>query len=379
MSFKPKTSKKINVENKSIMTLDFKHNEMIENIKMLQDMIPKLQNEKIELKHRKKVCDNIDEKLEISDRIKEITNMINEYKKKKITYYLDNSKYIFNYFQEKKDIVNDNNKKKMVDLFFFKNKKDNNTQLNSDNSYKYKCIKNNYTKQYLMNLDDEYIDINDFVENYERCRLCNGEFVLVEQDGMLVCNQCFQQVQYINDSEKPSYKEPPKEVSVYAYKRINHFREILAQFQAKESTKINKEVMDNIKKQIEKERITLDKLTNLKTKQILKNLGYNKYYEHIPFIKEKLGIKPPNMPIELENKLCNLFMEIQKPYAKFCPNDRVNFLSYHFVPYKLCELLGEDSYLPYFYMLKDPIKRMEQDNIWKKICNELNWEYIPTI
>jgi len=99
----------------------------------------------------------------------------------------------------------------------------------------------------------------------------------------------------------------------------------------------------------------------------------------IPFIKEKLGIKPPNMPIELENKLCTLFMEIQKPYAKFCPNDRVNFLSYHFVPYKLCELLGEDKYIPYFYMLKDPIKRMEQDNIWKKICNELNWEYIPTI
>ena len=33
-------------------------------------------------------------------------------------------------------------------------------------------------------------------------------------------------------------KEPPKEVCFYAYKRINHFREILAQFQAKETTQI---------------------------------------------------------------------------------------------------------------------------------------------
>jgi len=30
-------------------------------------------------------------------------------------------------------------------------------------------------------------------------------------------------------------------------------------------------------------------------------------------------------------------------------------------------------------MLKDREKRMEQDDIWKKICDELNWQFIPTI
>ena len=84
------------------------------------------------------------------------------------------------------------------------------------------------------------------------------------------------------------------------------------------------------------------------------------------------------MSVELETTLCNLFMEIQKPYAKFCPNDRQNFLNYYYVLYKMCELLGEDQYLDGFYMLKDPIKRMEQDEVWKKICKELNWEFIPT-
>jgi len=42
-------------------------------------------------------------------------------------------------------------------------------------------------------------------------------------------------------------------------------------------------------------------------------------------------------------------------------------------------LLGEDGYLEHFPMLKDPEKRMEQDEIWKKICLDLDWEYIPTI
>jgi hypothetical protein len=30
-------------------------------------------------------------------------------------------------------------------------------------------------------------------------------------------------------------------------------------------------------------------------------------------------------------------------------------------------------------MLKDREKRIEQDEIWKNICEELGWEYIPTI
>jgi hypothetical protein len=133
-------------------------------------------------------------------------------------------------------------------------------------------------------------------------------------------------MKYLIENEKPSYKEPPKEVCFYAYKRINHLREILAQFQAKESTHIPSEVFENIKCQIKKERLEISDLTNRKTKEILKNLGYNKYYEHIPFIKDKLGIKPPVMSQELEETLCNLFMEIQKPYSKYCPKDRVNFL-----------------------------------------------------
>jgi hypothetical protein len=84
------------------------------------------------------------------------------------------------------------------------------------------------------------------------------------------------------------------------------------------------------------------------------------------------------MTPELEETLCNLFMEIQRPYAKFCPDDRVNFLNYYYTVYKLCELLQKNEFLSYFPMLKDKEKRIEQDDIWKKICEELNWVFIPT-
>ena len=203
--------------------------------------------------------------------------------------------------------------------------------------------------------------------------------VMYDSDGILICTHCSRIVRYIIEHEKPSYKEPPKEVCFYAYKRINHFREILAQFQAKESTQIPENVLEDFKMQIKKERISLENLTNKSAKEILKKLNHSKYYEHVPFIKDKIGIKPPVMDNQLEETLCNLFLEIQAPYAKFCPDSRVNFLNYYYTIYKLCELLDKREFLEYFPMLKDKTKRVEQDNIWKNICKELNWRFIPTV
>jgi len=371
-NFKPKASKKIIVNKKSIVTLDSKHNEkMKEFLDISNNILPRLKKEKKELKKQVKKKKDIGEKLEIKDKINEIKRKIKILKTMKKEYLLANSDYIFEYFERKKNISKGKSKKTTVLNNFF-NKTVNN-KIKTDNK------ETTNINKYLTNIDESFIDINNYVIDYEKCENCSGELVPVESEGLIICNKCGQHLQYLIEHEKPSYKEPPKEVCFYAYKRINHFREILAQFQAKETTQIPIEVLNNIKLQIKKERISLKQITNKKAKDILKKLGYNKYYEHIPFIKDKLGIKPPVMSPELEDTLCNLFMEIQKPYSNHCPDDRVNFLNYYYVLYKMCELLGENIFLSYFPMLKDPVKRIEQDEIWKKICKELNWEFIPTI
>ena len=327
-------------------------------------------DQKKDLKKKLKITDSIVKRLTITDEIKEIKKKIFNLKKKRDDYFLENSNIIFDYFEKKKKVSEgvDMDKKKVLHSFFNPNKSVN-TKISDETNI----------NKYLINLDNNYLNINNYIVNYEICDKCSGEWIQVDHKGLVICNGCGVQKQFLVEHEKPSYKEPPKEVCFYAYKRINHFREILAQFQAKETTQIPDEVISDIKEQIKKERITLKQMTNKKAKDILKKLGYNKYYEHIPFIKDKLGIKPPIMSPELEDKLCNLFMEIQKPYAKHCPDDRVNFLNYYYVLYKMCELLDEHTFLPFFPMLKDPIKRIEQDEIWKKICKELNWEFVPTI
>ena len=372
-SFKHKTNKKIVLDEKSIITLDSKHKEIEKDFERDQsEIIPDLRAKK---KHFIKLLQDpsltIDQKLEIEDSIKNIKSQIIDLKSNKKNYYLNNNKYIYDYFENKKEISNNNNPTKLLNSFF---KIKTNTEETDDSHNK------DNIQKYLSNLDESFIDINKFIVETDICQICRkGELIPIDHEGIMVCNFCHKHIQYLVENEKPSYKEPPKEACFYAYKRINHFREILAQFQAKETTQIPEEVIENIKNQIKKERIDLKQLNNKKAKEILKKLGYNKYYEHIPFIKDKLGIRPPVMSPELEDSLCNLFMEIQGPYAKFCPDDRVNFLNYYYTVYKLCELLDQVQFLPYFPMLKDREKRIEQDEIWKKICEELDWEFIPTI
>ena len=382
-SFKPKPSKKIKFNKKTTVTLDTKHKEFLNEFSKNENIIlPELKLERFELREKLKRNDEkltIEQKLDIQDQINDITEKIRESNGKKKEYFLDNSKFIFNYFENKKNISAGNisqtetSKSKILNNFF-KIQQDDTEVLKNQNKT------NNIVQKYLSNIDDTFLDVNSFVFSTDICQVCHkGELIPLEDEGILVCNTCSRSVPYLIENEKPSYKEPPKEVCFYAYKRINHFKEILAQFQGKETTQIPPDVIENIKLQVKKERIELSQITNNKTKEILKKLGYNKYYEHIPFIKDKLGIKPPIMSPELEETLCNLFIELQSPYSKYCPDDRVNFLNYYYTAYKLCELLGEDKYLDFFPMLKDREKRIEQDTIWKKICEELDWEFMPTI
>ena len=394
-SFKQKNIKNIIIPKKNIATLDSKHKEMTENFKNENyELLPQLKKErnalKLKLASTNSVNLSTDEKLDIQDQLKELKKTINEISKREKEYFLNNSKYIFDYFENKKKIADDmnNNKTSILDDFFKVKKeseggednKNTKNEFNEEDENINASKERTSVQKYLANIDETFLDINSFVVQTDICRCCNkGEMIPIDHEGVLVCNACSKSIPYLIENEKPSYKEPPKEVCFYAYKRINHFREILAQFQAKETTQIPDEVIENIKQQIKKERIGLHQLNNKRAKDILKKLGYNKYYEHIPFIKDKLGIKPPIMSSDLEDTLCNLFMEIQGPYAKYCPDDRVNFLNYYYTIYKLCELLDQKQFLPYFPMLKDREKRIEQDEIWRNICDELDWEYIPTV
>jgi predicted nucleic acid-binding Zn-ribbon protein len=222
--------------------------------------------------------------------------------------------------------------------------------------------------------------VEEYDDPWTNCDSCGSEMSMCLNEANLTCSKCGYQEFILVDSDKPSYKDPPREVSYYAYKKINHFNEWLAQFQAKESTEIPNEIYDAILLQLKKEKITdMSTLKQSKLREILRKMKCSKYYEHIPHIINRLnGQNAPFMSREDEEKLRHMFREIQPSFKKHCPKGRRNFLSYGYVLYKFCELLEMDEYLGCFPLLKNRDKLYLQDKTWEKICADQGWQYIRT-
>lgn len=252
-----------------------------------------------------------------------------------------------------------------------------------------KAVKNNDVMdkrkiydEYMKIIDPNYVPVyEDEFELFDICTSCHSEMVLNHNAGMLNCNNCGMTERIIVDSDKQSHKEPPKEMTSFSYKRINHLNEILSQFQAKETTEIPEHVYDKILLELKKERIeNMALLTKDKLREILKKIDETDYYEHIPYIINQLnGLPPPVISPEVEEIIRGLFLQAQHPFNTHCPDARKNFLTYGYTLYKLFELLELDDYLSNFKFLKDRKKLYEQEQIWKKICHELKWEFIPSI
>ena len=290
-----------------------------------------------------------------------------------LLYYNNTIDYILPYYEQNSE-QGDVKHMEIVDFF------------NNSTIVKKKKSSNNKAQlleNYLKATDNKQIKIGKykkfkpkFCSNLE----CKSEMTLHLSDGYLICTECGFCEEIILDSDKPNYKEPVPDASAYSYKRINHFNEWLAQFQAKESTDIPDEVYDKILIEMKKQRL-LDKfVTPNKMRAILKKLAYNKYYEHVQHIINKVsGIPPPKMTREVEEKFRQMFKQCQEPFTTFCPKNRKNFLSYSYTLHKFCELLEIYDFLPCFPLLKSQDKLKEQDRIWKKICKSLDWDYIPSI
>ena len=287
-------------------------------------------------------------------------------------YFLDNGLLLNDYYNDTSVSINNKSDNNGIMDYFVKTE-----VIEDETDY------TNLITDYFSKIDDEYVipDVSNKKGNMDKCKLCSNLMKLKLLDSEIYCESCGYTEDILISTDKTSFKDVPREISYFAYKRINHFNEWLAQIQAKETTDIPhnvyKDVMDELKKQ---SYININNLSYKKVREILKNLNYNKYYENIPHIINVIsGKKAPILMNGCEETLRNMFKEIQIPFINHCPETRKNFLSYSYVLHKFCELLELDNLLQYFPLLKSRDKLKEQDGIWKFICKDLEWQYIPSV
>ena len=400
--FKEQTSKKRIVilnNSKEISTLDVMHNKMIKsfefNMKEKENYTKQLkilhenQNSlKTFIENTSYDDDNhinlwssniilTEQLINLKDKI----NKLNKYDE--IDYYEKTSDILFEYYEklEKQYCENKQN---------FKHKYTNRTILDALNNVKNTDDNKNINSIIITDkstLVDEYLSIvhkqhvkKSLTDDIELCPKCNKQMICLQHDAIIICDSCGNQELLLVEQNRPILKQNTKDTSHFSYKRINHFREWCNQVQGKESTDIPDEIFEKILNEIKKEKIIDTKyITYSKMREILKRLRINKYYEHINYIINRInGIPTPQFSPELEEKLCNMFRDIQVPFLKYCPKDRKNFLSYSYVLYKFFQILGLNEYLKYFPLLKSREKLYVQDQIWKQICKDLNYEFIPS-
>ena len=327
------------------------------------DIIIKKQTMIQELKEKKQKETNLINK-------KKLTKKIENTQKEIYEYYFKNSDLLNKYYEDDYSIIKPNDYSSSILKFF-----------NKETKTKTNIKDNNIISRYLSNVDDSYIYDYSTKVDTNICKHCKCKVEYNPIESVLLCKNCGYTEYIIVTNDNIYDKDHPKEINYFSYKRINHFNEWLTQFQAKENTNIPCEIYKRVSDEIKKySNLKSDNIKYSHIRDILKKLGYNKYYEHIPNILNILtGQSPPTIDSNTEELLRSMFKEIQPVFSKHCPKERKNFLSYSYVLYKFCELLELDELLPHFNLLKSREKLQQQDFIWEKMCGELKWEYIPSI
>lgn len=230
--------------------------------------------------------------------------------------------------------------------------------------------------KFLMLVDKNYACEKSCVDNIVYCTQCKIEKILIQSEGRYVCKLCGETEITLTESETPNHKEMANEKQKYPYKKSNHLKEKLNQFQSKESADVPENICNIIRNDLRKKRIKDENCTPLDIKSILKKHRLTSYYEHLQQIYCKISKTDPiTLSRDTEETVLNMFQAMQESFHKHRPANRSNFLSYSYVLNKLFRILGMKEHAKYFGLLKSKEKLREQDMIWSKICNDMDWPF----
>jgi len=238
-------------------------------------------------------------------------------------------------------------------------------------------------------LQDKYLSIID--KNYAcarmkttksvRCTHCNIEKIFDQMSGCYVCQSCGEEADcLIMENETTGYKDTNNDnKQKYPYKRMNHLKEKLNQFQSKETADVPDCVYEKIFSELKKKKIRADDASSKEIKAILKKNHMTNYYEHLQQIFCKItGCPPMTLTREIEERILSMFQSMQESFQTHCPKSRENFLNYSYVLNKLFRIIGLEKYSKYFGLLKSKEKLRGQDAIWTKICRDMKWTYFSS-
>jgi len=253
--FKDKTNNKKNANN-SHVNIDNKHQELIRKFNENKTRKVELNKEQHDIQNQLKKLEAIpnqnisdeqlNQKFDLKERIIDIERELSSMStiEDPQLYFLNTGHILFQYYNmcnepvsiqdvDKPAFISDKSPLSKSILDFFKNDDDNilnekmafcnqNPKLVNQKTRKI-LTKTEMMDKYMNYVDTRFISDKNKEDDIEICRKCNAQKYFINAEGVMICQKCGAQEYVLIDCDKPSYKEPPKEIAYFAYKRINHF------------------------------------------------------------------------------------------------------------------------------------------------------------
>jgi hypothetical protein len=240
-----------------------------------------------------------------------------------------------------------------------------------DNSQSDEVIGNNnglYYENYLRTIND-YSQIKKICKYKKNINCCDLE--MIDNDFEYVCSICGKVIQKINCRENENFDV----LNINVYQSRNYLNDMLNILSNRKKIKIDDNSIESVKNELKKNRINNPSYIDIRI--ILKKLNMQIFNSDIHYILIKItGKQDIILSKKNENKIRKYFLQAFEAY-KIVKFDRTNFLNYNYVIIQILRLLNLYKFEKFFSILKSRKCILYHNEIWKLICNKLNWIYQP--
>lgn len=229
--------------------------------------------------------------------------------------------------------------------------------------------------EFLTEMDDAPAKVAMSVR--DECVTCAGvKLLLCATKSIMTCPVCGYSVAYLDATSTSTSFDDVVEFSQYSYKRVNHYVMWIALVQGKEAHRVSDDIMQKVMQDLyARQKVTqAQDVTYKRVREALRKLKLRKAYDHVTQITMRIsGIRPTRLSAQTEEKLKNMFLQMQPAFQQHAPKTRTNFLSYSYVLYRCFQILKLDHMLDRLVLLKGRDKLEANDAIFRKMSQSLGW------
>lgn len=228
--------------------------------------------------------------------------------------------------------------------------------------------------RYALGLEQRPVDLLPF----DMCPTCRVAMRYSPTQQQLVCGTCKHWKRFADMTSHALAFGEEIEFTKYTYKPMSHLEDTMRSTEGSESHVVPYEQLWQIMYECARRHLQPEDLTIGIIRDICDHLKSVKVENAVQCYCRLTGRAPRRMTPYMKEQMRLMFHAQEAPFRKHCEK-RVNNLSFSYILYKYCELLGYWEMLESMPLLRGTLNLSSHDTIFSKVCKELDWQYIPTV